>query len=47
MEKRVPDRVERSARIETMRSFSGPGAQRVCGQQCVNNYGHAPRLYQR
>jgi len=47
VEKRVSDRVEPSARIETMWSFSGPGALRVCDQQCVNNYGHAPRHYQR
>jgi hypothetical protein len=47
VEKRVSDRVEPSARIETMWSFSGPGALRVCDQQCVNNYGHNSRHYQR
>lgn len=34
-------------RIETMWSFVGEGASRVCDQQCVYNQGHANRHYRR
>jgi hypothetical protein len=34
-------------RIETMWSFVGEGAARVCDQQCVYNQGHANRHYRR
>lgn len=47
VEKRVSDRAEPHERIETMWSFAGPGALRICDQQCVYNYGHAPKHYQR
>jgi len=47
VEKRVSDRAEPHDRIETMWSFTRPGALRVCDQQCVVNWGHANRHYQR
>jgi hypothetical protein len=34
-------------RIETMWSFIGDKATRVCDQQCVYNYGHTSRHYYR
>ena len=47
VEKRVSDRGEPHERVETMWSFAGPGAMRVCDQQCVSNWGHNSRHYQR
>ena len=46
VEKRMTD-TEGHKRIETMWSFVGDGATRVCDQQCVYNSGHANRHYQR
>jgi len=47
VEKRVDDHGESKNRIETMWSFVGDGATRVCDQQCVYNNGHANRHYRR
>jgi hypothetical protein len=47
VEKRVAKAAFDSNRIETMWSFVGDSATRVCDQQCVYNSGHASRHYQR
>lgn len=47
VEKRAYVGVDPSNRIETMWSFAGEGATRVCDQQCVYNNGHANRHYRR
>ena len=47
VEKRTTEVADSGKRIETMWSFVGEGAARVCDQQCVYNSGHANRHYQR
>jgi hypothetical protein len=47
VEKRQADPQGAANRIETMWSFVGGGATRVCDQQCVYNNGHANRHYRR
>lgn len=47
VEKRTSDAHEPKNRIETMWSFSGEGATRLCDQQCVFNSGHSSRHYSR
>jgi hypothetical protein len=50
VEKRVAEvanPADPASRIETMWSFVGEGATRVCDQQCVYNNGHANRHYSR
>jgi hypothetical protein len=47
VEKRSLDAGSSINRIETMWSFAGKGATRVCDQQCVYNSGHANRHYSR
>lgn len=47
VEKRQDDAEIAHDRIETMWSFVGEGATRVCDQQCVYNNGHANRHYRR
>lgn len=47
VEKRTSEVHDSTNRIETMWSFSGDGATRVCDQQCVYNSGHANRHYSR
>lgn len=47
VEQRVGGQQTDHNRIETMWSFVGDKASRVCDQQCVYNNGHANRHYQR
>ena len=47
VEKRMAALASDSKRIETMWSFVGDGATRLCDQQCVYNNGHANRHYRR
>ncbi|WP_157203372.1 hypothetical protein [Methylomicrobium agile] len=47
VEKRMTEGADSVNRIETMWSFVGEGATRVCDQQCVYNNGHANRHYRR
>jgi len=47
VEKRSAELQPSHKRIETMWSFTGIGATRVCDQQCVSNWGHNNRHYQR
>lgn len=47
VEKRAEEAAGLSSRIETMWTFVGDAATRVCDQQCVYSNGHANRHYQR
>ncbi len=47
VEKRMNGDIEPKNRIETMWSFVGDGATRVCDQQCVYNHSHQNRHYKK